>query len=56
LGSLADIVLLKPCHQIINGILEIRAEPSHRVGKGLQSLGERRVHVATLDEGFFQQL
>jgi len=49
-------VLSQPINQMIDGILKLRAEPPHRIGKGLQPLGQRRVHVAALDEGLFEQL
>jgi hypothetical protein len=35
--------------------LEIWPVPSNRVGEGLKPLGERGVHVAALDKGFFQR-
>ncbi len=35
---------------------ERRAEAADRVGKGLQPLGQRRVHVAAAHEGLFEQL
>ena len=53
---LADIVLLEPLHQMIDGILKMRAELPHRVGEGLQPFGQRRVHVAAPNEGLFEQL
>ena len=54
-GVFADVVLLEPRHQLVDRVLEIWPEPSHRVGEGLEPFGERGVHVAALDEGFFQQ-
>ena len=53
---LADVVLPQPVHEVIDGILKMRTEPPHRIGEGLQSLGQGRVHVPALDEGLFEQL
>ena len=52
---LADIVLPQPIHQLINRRLKLRAEPPYRVGEGLQPLCQGRIHVAALNEGFFEQ-
>ena len=53
---LADIVLLQPRNEMIDGILKLGTQPSHRIGEGLQPLGLRAVHVAALDEGLFELL
>ena len=53
---LADIVLPQAINQTIDRGLELRAELAHGLGEGLQTLGKRRVHVAALDEGLFEEL
>jgi hypothetical protein len=53
---LADVVLSQPGHEVIDRLLKVRTEASHRVGEGLQSLGKRRIHVSALDERFVELL
>ena len=55
-GVFAGVVLFQPVHEDIDGLLKVRTELSHRIGKGLQSLGQRCVHVPGLDEGLLEQL
>jgi hypothetical protein len=52
----ADIVLPQPRHEVIYRDLKMGTEPPNRIGKGLQSLGQRRVHVPALDEGVVKLL
>jgi hypothetical protein len=47
----SNAVLLQPLNQTVNGVLELRAMASHRIGEGLQPLGQRGVHVTALDKG-----
>ena len=51
--GLAGFMLPKPRDQAVDCLLEMRSEPPHRIGKGLQALAKRSVHVARLDEGGF---
>jgi hypothetical protein len=52
----ADIVLLQPRYEVIDRDLKMGTEPPNRIGEGLQSLGQRRVHVPALDEGVVKLL
>ena len=53
---LADLMLFQPRDETIDRGLKMRPQPPHRVGEGLQPLGQGRVHVAALDEGFVELL
>ena len=47
----ADIVLPQPRHKAIDRFLKVGTKPPNRIGEGLQSLGQGRLHVPALDEG-----
>jgi len=52
----ADVVLPQPRYEVIDRDLKVGTEPSNRIGEGLQSLGQGRVHVPALDKGVVKLL
>jgi hypothetical protein len=53
---LADLMLFQPRDETVDGGLKMRPEPPHSIGEGLQPLGQGRLHVAALEEGFVELL
>ena len=54
--GLAHALLFQSGDQPVHRLLKMRAKASHCVGKDLQPLSQRRLHVAGLDIGLVQRL
>jgi hypothetical protein len=50
----AGAALLQPAHQAVHGLGERWAERPYRIGKGLETLVQRSIHVATMLKGFLE--
>jgi hypothetical protein len=50
----AGAALLQPAHQPVHGLGERWAERPYRIGKRLEPLVQRSIHVATMLEGFLE--